>query len=106
LGYPDFTGIKATESPPDDTIITIIEVKKDDEELHEFEAQIFRYMQFAAPKQRAPKLKCFLVCGLATQVWVLESPDHMALPVKMDEYPTTSLRFTIDLHSIAETFWA
>jgi hypothetical protein len=106
LGYADFIGTKATESPRDDTIITIIEVKKDDEELHESEAQIFRYMQFAAPKQRAPKLKCFLVCGLVTQVWVLESPDHLALPVKVDEYPTTSSQFTIDLHSIAEPFWA
>jgi len=106
LGYADFIGVKATESPRDDTIITIIEVKKDDEELHESEAQIFRYMQFAAPKQRAPELKCFLVCGLATQVWMLQTPGHNARAVKVEEYATTSPQFTADLHAIAGKFWA
>jgi hypothetical protein len=105
LGYADFIGTKATESRRDDTIINIVEVKKDDEVLSESEAQIARYMRFAAPKQRAPELKCFLVCGNVTQVWMLQSPRHDAIPVKVDEYATTSPQFADDLHQIAKEFW-
>jgi hypothetical protein len=106
LGYADFICSKATESPRDDTIITIIEVKKDEEELDESEAQIARYMRFAAPKQRASMLKCFLVCGTVTQVWMLRGPRYNEDPVKVTEYATTSPQFSNDLHEIAGQFWA
>lgn len=98
--------MKATESPRDDTIITIIEVKKDDELLYESEAQIMRYMRYAAPKQRSPELKCFLVCGSITQVWILRGPGHKANPEKVEEYPTDSIHFFMDLHNIAGRHWA
>jgi len=80
-------------------------VKKDDELLFQSEAQLTQYMWYAALKQCSSELKCFLVCGVLTQVWRLGLGNKAKLE-KLEEYPTVLNHLLTDLHNIAEQHWA
>lgn len=107
VGYPDFIAVKATAALDNDTLISIVEVKRDGEDFFQGAIQLTRYLQLAAPKaNRAPRLRGFLVVGSTTRVYELEGPGAFAEVKFLKEYPTNTRELRDDLHDIAGQYWA
>jgi RecB family endonuclease NucS len=106
VGYPDFIGVKATESLNNDTIIAIVEVKRDRRKLAQSVIQLVRYLKLALSKQRDPTLRGFLIAGETIHVYRLLTSDRHSGTEFVTSYPTHSHHFEVDLHAIAGQYWA
>ncbi|KAG6816098.1 hypothetical protein H0H87_008588 [Tephrocybe sp. NHM501043] len=104
---PDFLIVKATESTTNDTLIAIIEVKRDVDYINHSRYQLFEYLERAALKCRDEKLLGFLVMGNRVEVYGLNGWGGDATVVNLKRnIPTIGHEFVEYLQTLAARFWA
>ncbi|TFK36046.1 hypothetical protein BDQ12DRAFT_714434 [Crucibulum laeve] len=105
---PDFSIVKvnANGDVKSDSIVSMLEVKKDDQKLRQSEMKMHRYLQIARAKSRPSGqiFWAFLVLGDTTQVWKLDGSGHNARTRKMRTIITDQLESL--LRPIAQSNWA
>ncbi|KAF8958792.1 hypothetical protein BDZ97DRAFT_1840766 [Flammula alnicola] len=105
IRFPDFLIVKATESLTDDTILIIVEVKRDSRSLPSSRRQIQQYLQLAATKRRVRFLQGFLIVGDVTESYYLNSEHRDAVAVRGPSFVTTNLALKARLHQVAAQNW-
>ncbi|KAF8874656.1 hypothetical protein BD779DRAFT_1565781 [Infundibulicybe gibba] len=73
IRYPDFIIVKATKNLTDDTILLIVEVKKDCDSKDAARLQMYEYLGMAASKRRAKALQGLLIMGAKSECCHLDS---------------------------------
>jgi len=103
--YPDFIIVKATTSLTNDTILLIVEVKKNGNSITTSRLQIQEYLRMAAPKRRVRLLQGLLVMGPTTESFFLVSGAHDAAVVPGPSFHTTGQNLQTHIHTIAAQNW-
>ncbi|KAF8950041.1 hypothetical protein BDZ97DRAFT_2086204 [Flammula alnicola] len=104
---PDFLVVKATETLTDDTLLLIVEVKKNSRTLTVSRLQMIEYLEMAAPKRRDPLLQGLLIVGSRTEAFYLDSGHHDAAPCarRGPRFHTTGRGLKQRIHNIAVQHW-
>lgn len=107
IRFPDFIIIKATETLTDDTILLIIEVKKNTESIALARLQMTEYLRLAAPKRRDPRLQGLLIMGPRTEAFHLDSESYNANSIAHcgPKFHTTGQNLKRRIHNIAVQHW-
>ena len=105
--FPDFLIVKATETLTDDTLLLIIEVKKDSKTIALARLQMIEYLQLVAPKRRDPRLQGLIIIGPRTEAFYLDSESYSANSVALPgpKFLTTGQNLKRRIHNIAAQHW-
>ena len=105
--FPDFLIVKATETLTEDTLLLIVEVKKDSKTIALARLQMIEYLQLAAPKRRDPRLQGLIIIGPRTEAFYLDSGSYNANPAAHPgpKFHTTGQNLKRRIHNIAAQHW-
>ncbi|KAF8884343.1 hypothetical protein BD779DRAFT_1472108 [Infundibulicybe gibba] len=104
IRYPDFIVVKATKSLTNDTILLVVEVKKDDDSRAAARLQICKYLEIAAGKRRAKFLQGLLVMGKRSECYRFGGGEEGSIGDAFS-FPTTSAELNAITHRIAVDNW-
>ncbi|KAH9929642.1 hypothetical protein B0H21DRAFT_109905 [Amylocystis lapponica] len=99
---PAFTVVKAAAKAQDDTLVVVVEIKREDVSMETARRQLTDYLVYAAGKQRAATLNGFLVAGDVVERHYLPAAGSAAVPVQdPTDYHVTGAAFYQLLYDIS-----